>query len=135
MKKMLHLMENTTGYNSFREVQQYELVAGNQQDLYFRIIQKESDAQPGATSLRWIPGAAATLTFTFESIDAANVITRVGTMAFPTEDRSIFKVTILPGDKLSGALKAVLTDGANSETILLDGRLVVSSTTDSRFFC
>jgi hypothetical protein len=56
-------------------------------------------------------------------------------MAFPADDRSIFKVTILANEKISGAIKITLTDGGLTETLLLDGRLVASGTGSERFFC
>jgi hypothetical protein len=135
MKKMFRLLENVNVYNSFCEVTTFEHVNGNEQDLYIRLIQKNAGGCTECDNLRWIPAALATLSLTFDSIDSANVITRVATMVYPNEDRSIWKVTILAGETINGAMKAVLTENGKSETLLLDGRLVATGTGNDRFFC
>ncbi len=135
MKRMIRLLENVKDFNTFREVQQFEHVNGSQQDLYFRIIQVEADSKPDQDRLRWIPSAGATVQFRFDSIDQAQVVTRSGTMVYPTEDRSVFKVTILAAENISGSVTMTLTDGGQTETLLLDGRLIASAADSNRFFC
>lgn len=135
MKKMFRLLENVKDYNTFCEVNTFEHVNGNQTDLYIRLIQKQATSCAECDHLRYIPAADATMQFKFDSLDQANVIERAGTMAFPTEDRSIWKVTLLAGDKINGAVKVTLTQNGQTETILLDGRLVASGTDSERFFC
>lgn len=135
MKKMFRMLENVKDYNTFREVASFEHVNGNQQDVYIRLTQKESDAATDSNDLRWLPSSGATLTFKFDSLDSALAISRPGTMAFPADDRSVWKVTLLSTDVLNGAISVVLTDGGQSETLLLDGRFVVSSADSNRFFC
>lgn len=136
MKRMFRLLENVKDYNTFREVEQFEHQNGTQQDVYIRLVQKESDAEPGDVNLRWLPSnAAATVTFKFDSIDSGMAISRAGTMSFPNDDRSIFKVTLLSTDIISGSLTIVFTDNGVTETLLLDGRLIASSADSSRFFC
>lgn len=134
MKKMFKLLENVNNYNTFCEVDQLEHVNGNQQDIYFRLIQK-LDSCEECSGNRWLPTSLATVSVTFENLDAAKQITRSATMAFPNDDRSIFKVTILANESISGAMKLALTDGGTTESILLDGRLVASSTSSNRFYC
>lgn len=135
MKKMFRLLENVKDSNSFREVTSFEHVNGTQQDLYIRLIQKMADSQPGECPLRWLPSSGATINFKFDSLDQANVIERAGVMVYPTDDRSVWKVTLLATDKISGNVTVTLTDGGQTETLLLDGRLIVSSTDSDRFFC
>jgi hypothetical protein len=135
MKKMFHLLENVNNFNSFLEVPQFEHVNGNQQDLYIRIVQKSANSNAESADLRWLPSGSATLTFKFDSLDKALVISRVGTMAFPSDDRSVWKVTLLPGDVINGSMSATLTDGGITETLLLDGRLIASGADSERFFC
>lgn len=135
MKKMLKLLDSVTSYNSFCEIKTLEVVNGNQTDLYFRIIQKNSGSCEDCNNTRFLPSSSATLQLIFENLDEALQITRYATMVYPNDDRSIFKVTLLNTDKISGSVKAILTDGGISETILLDGRIKVSSTDSSRFHC
>lgn len=135
MKRMFRLLENVSGYNNFYEVATFEHVNGNEQDLYIRLVSKNSDGLGDLATLRWIPSDTATMSVVFESIDADKQITRAATMAFPNDDRSIWKVTLLANESINGAMKVVLTDNGKTETLLLDGRLKASGTGSDRFFC
>lgn len=135
MKRMIRLLENVKDFNTFRPVEQFEHVNGSQQDLYFQIVQVPADHSPGDEDIRWLPSSGATLQFKFDDIDQANVITRSGIMAYPIDDRSIWKVTILSTESISGSVTATLTDGGLTETLLLDGRLIASDADTGRFFC
>lgn len=135
MKKMFKLLESVHNYNDFYEVDKFEHVNGNQQDIFFRLIQKRATDGPDPSNLRWMPSSLVVVSVQFDSIDSALVINRLATMVFPSDDRSVFKVTVLAGETINGAMKVTLTDGGLTETLLLDGRLVVSGTGSSRFFC
>ena len=135
MKKMFKLLESVNNYNSFDVVDIFEHVNGNQQDIYFRLIQKFSGNQPNFNDLRWLPSSSAQVTVNFDSLDQANVINRVATMVYPNDDRSIWKLTLLAADVISGSMKLTLTDNGITETLLLDGRLIASGTGSSQFFC
>lgn len=135
MKKMFKLLESVNNFNDFIEVSKFEHVNGNQQDLYFRLIQKKAVDSGDFNDLRWLPTDLATVSVNFDSLDSAKVINRAATMVYPDDDRSVFKVTLLPGDLLNGSMKVVLTDGGLTETLLLDGRLVASGTDSGQFFC
>lgn len=135
MKKMFKFLENVSNYNNFYEVDTFEHVNGNQQDIYLRLISKFSGNQCNSNSLRYVPSSIATMQVRFDSLDKAAVVIRFATMSFLADDRSIWKVTLLPGDVISGSVSVVLTDGAVVETILLEGRLVASGTDTSKFFC
>lgn len=135
MKRMFRLLDNVKDFNTFKEVEQFEHVNGSQQDIYIRLVQSPANAQPNDNLLRWLPSSGATLMFKFDNLDSALVISRSGTMVYPSDDRSIFKVTLLAGDVISGNVSVQLTDGGVTETILLDGRLIASGTDSNRFFC
>lgn len=135
MKRMIRLLENVKDFNTFSEVEQFEHVNGAQQDIYIRIVQVPAQAQPGDELNRWLPSASATLKFNFDNLDSALVISRSGIMVYPTDDRSIWKVTILATETINGALTVDLTDGGLTETLTLDGRLIASAADSGRFFC
>ena len=135
MKKMFKLLENVNNYNNFCEVDSFEHVNGNQQDIYFRLIQKKSGNCEECDKLRWIPSLSATVSITFEHLDSSKQIIRAATMVYPSDDRSIFKVTVLANELITGAVKVTLTDGGLTETLLLDGRMTASNTDSDRFFC
>lgn len=135
MKRMVRLLENVKDFNTFTEVEQFEHVNGSQQDIYIRIVQVPAQAQTGDVLNRWLPSSGATLKFNFDNLDSALLISRSGTMVYSADDRSIWKVTILATEIISGALTVDLTDGGLTETLTLDGRLVASAADSGRFFC
>lgn len=135
MKRMVRLLENVKDFNTFTEVDQFEHVNGSQQDIYIRIVQVPAQAQPGDVHNRWLPSSGATLKFNFDNLDAAVAFSRSGVMVYPTDDRSIWKVTVLANEVISGSLTITLTDGGLTETLLLDGRLIASAADSNRFFC
>ena len=135
MKKMFRLLEDVNSFNSFCEVEKFEHVNGNQEDIYFRLVQKKSTDCEECNSLRYLPAAGSTITVEFDNIDQASVVSRAATQAYPNDDRSVWKVTVLAGEKISGAMKIMLTEGGQTSTLLLDGRLVASGTDSERFFC
>jgi hypothetical protein len=135
MKILMKLLESVTGYNSFCEVSKLEYLQGSGSDIYFRLVQHKSAKCEECDQLRYIPEAGATLQLTFDSIDSNKQIVRSAVMAFPSDDRSVWKVSMMPGDMLSGVMKGTLTEGSKITPLLLDGRLLIISSGDSKFFC
>lgn len=135
MRILMRLLESVLGYNSFCEVDELDYSQGSGDSIYFRLIQDKSGGCEECNKLRWIPSPTATMSFTFNNIDSNAVITRTGVMAFPNEDRSVWRVDMMPGDKITGVVSATLTDGGKTITVPLDGRLNVISTGDDNFFC
>ncbi len=135
MKRQFRLLDNVKDFNTFTEVEQFEHVNGSQQDIYIMLVQVPANTQPADELNRWLPSSGATLQFIFDNLDSAVKITRSGIMAFPTDDRSIWKVTILASEIISGSLTVQLTDGGQTETLTLDGRLIASNADSGRFFC
>lgn len=135
MKILMKLLESVTTYNSFCEVSELEYMQGSGSDIYFRLVQHKSAKCEECDKLRYIPELGATIQLTFGSIDSNKQIIRSAVMAFPNEDRSIWKVSMMPTDVLSGVMSGTLTEGSKVTPILLDSRLSIISSGDSNFFC
>lgn len=135
MRILMRLLESVLSANNFCEVDQLEYSQGSGDAIYFRLIQDKSGKCEECNKLRWLPSNSATIQFVFDNIDETAKITRTGVMAFPSDDRSIFRVDMMPTDKIAGIVSATLTDGGKTINILLDGRLNVISSDDERFFC
>lgn len=78
------------------------LVRGNADTIYFQLINKRSADSSNYTDIRYVPDNTAQITVTFDHIDSNAVVTRVATMVYPADDRSIWKVDVLATDKLAG---------------------------------
>lgn len=140
MVKMFHFLENVQNLNTFYKIEQLTHVDGNQQTIYFRLIQKLDGNSRSQDYQRYIPSPYANITITFDSLDKnLQILNRAAAMAFPNDDRSIWSVTVLSTDIIAGAgITVFLTDPTvNSgipEAILLDGRFINRSSTTSRYF-
>lgn len=124
--------------NNFAELDQVTLVRGNAETLYFRLVQEQqSDQDDRLSDLRYIPEVGATLEVKFNHIDTNAVITRFATMAYPADDRSIWKIDILPTDKIAfNTMTAALTEGAKVTQLSAGSRLNVDEPgTGGKFYC
>lgn len=131
----MRLLESVLNVNNFCVVEQLEYSQGSGESIYFQLIQDKSGKCEECDRQRWIPSNSATMQFTFENIDQNAKITRTATMVFSADDRSIWKVDMMPTDKINGTVSATLTDNGKTIPVLLDGRLNVIVNDDERFFC
>ena len=137
MKIVMKSLEDVNSENSFCEVDSFEYVNGSEQTLYFRLIQESArkcgDCN-GCENLRYLPKSspAPTLSIKFDSVEDEKVITKTATMAYPNDDRSIWKVTMIPADKIGGVVSATLTEGSKITQISLKGRFMVSTAGDDQ---
>lgn len=123
------------GYNSFCEVTELDYMQGSGDPLYFRLINLKNKKCDECNELRHLPSSTASIQFTFHTIDSNKALIRAGVMVYPDDDRSVFRVDMMPGDKITGVVSAQLTDGGKTINILLDGRINVITADDDRFFC
>lgn len=139
MRLGFEIISNVQNVNSFDRPQSYTVALGNPSTLYFRLVNLDQK-RPDGGYLRWIPNSADTITVQFASIDSNLNLSKVAVQAFPTDDRSIWKVPILAGDQIaSNGMTITLISYAFSPpqtfTLLPVNMLVVSSTGDGRFYC
>ena len=134
MKIVMKLLEGVFSENSFCEVASFEYVKGSQESLYFRLTQEKSSICKDCDHVRYLPKStpAPTLTIKFDSIESERVVTKVATMPFPLDDRSIWKVDLIPTDTISGIASATLTEGSKITQISLKGRLFITTPGDNQ---
>lgn len=119
-------IENYVNLNNFDVVDTKEFVPDQDSEIFFQTAMD--------TGLRYLPASGATIEVTFEHIDSSKVVKRPATQVIPTDDRSIWKVQILPGETIAaGSMKVVLTEGSNKKTLPALSDFVVAPS--NRFFC
>jgi len=138
MKLAFVFLESVYNVNAYDVVPQFEHVNGSGQDMYIQIVSISSSGCANACDTdcptRYMPSSAATLVANFDNLDSCLVVQRVAVMAFPADDRSIWKITIMPNDVIQGNMTLTLTDGTSIQTLLPEGRLVASGTGSNRFY-
>jgi hypothetical protein len=87
---------------------------GEALSMYVQLVDRAAatdDGGPGG-GRRYAPAAGATLSVTFESLDAAKVVTRFATQPY-VGDASIWLANVLAGDGIRGSvlLRFVLNEG------------------------
>lgn len=108
------ILENYVNVNNFEFATEAKFTEGDATDVYFQLIDKSRDrANEGVNppGRRYIPESGATLSVTVDTLDDAKKITRVCSVV--SEDRSIWKLTILATDTVRGTanLRLTLTEG------------------------
>ena len=129
------LLDNVADVNNFREVKELTLSEGNPGTLYFRLVQldRTSDEED---LLRYIPATGASAQVKFDNINDANDLDRPATQPFAADDRSIWSVPILAGDKIApNSMSVQLTIGLNVYNLEAVSELRQSPTGSNRFFC
>lgn len=124
--------------NNFDIAQVFQMSQGEQQVVTFQLIDA-AKCPPTQYfypfGLRYCPAAGATLQCQLASIDDAKTVTRYASQPYPTRDPSIWQLTILPTDQLSGtfALKLSLNEGGVTKKGSLQQAVQIAAETQS--FC
>jgi hypothetical protein len=133
MKLAFKFLDHIKDVNDFTVLDSLTLVRGNADHIYFQLISKSSNPD-----IRYMPDTTATITVTFDHVDSNAVITRVASMAFPSDDRSVWKVDVLATDKLaSNGMQVSLTEqsGALTREVLASSKLLIEDTGNNSRFC
>lgn len=102
MRKVVKILDNVFGINSFYEAEEITLTRGNTENLCFRLfIENQSPCSLGDSNLtRYIPqGSSVQVEVTFQHIDDEYVIKRVASNPY-AGDTSIWCVPLLATDRL-----------------------------------
>ena len=135
MRLAFKILKHTTSVNSFVEADEYSVVQGNAQTLYFRIVDQDETCE-SEMPLRHIPSAAATAVVNFIHIDSNLAVNRVAAMAYPDGDRSIWRVEILATDHLQfNGLTVSLTDNSVTTVLELLTELMNEPSGSGKYFC
>lgn len=121
------ILNAVSGVNSFEIAESAQFSQGDTLTLYFQLLDASLDTSskgfdpPGR---RYIPATGATLQCTLTNIDDAKQVSRYATAAFPADDRSVWALSVLASDGISGTSDLVfkLTEGS----IVTNGRLVAA---------
>ena len=105
------LLKNNAILNDFKVLSQVVLKSGDPTTIYFQLVNREAETK----DLRYIPSSTATVTVTFPALDQAKIVTKTASKVFPTDDRSIWKVTLNASDKVfTGDIRISLVEGADT---------------------
>lgn len=124
------LIDNYANLNHFDVVEQKEFTPNQETDLYFQLCDVKG--------LRYLPPiSAVTVTVTFENIDSSHsIITRAATQVIPLDDRSIWKVSIVPGEVIAaGSMNVTLTESSVVKQLPAFSQLTITPTGSGRYFC
>lgn len=108
--RMLNAVANV---NTFEYASQAQWNQGDTLNVYFQLVDASLDRNASPSGRRYMPASGATLSVTLTNIDDDVQITRAATQAFPTSDPSIWYVSVLATDTISGTvgLKLALNQG------------------------
>lgn len=100
------LLKNVDGVNSFDAATEVTFTEGDAASVYLQLV--DEDTKLG----RYMPAVGATLEVTLDNLDSAKRVVRAATQPF-AQDPSIWKVDVLPTDKVAGTvtLRLKLTEG------------------------
>ena len=128
------LLNAVSSVNHFEIADAALFSEGDALTLYFQLVDASLDSAAKGFSpsgRRYVPEAGATLSVTLTNIDDAKQIVRSATLAFPADDRSIWKISILSSDGISGTSDMILrlTEGSKVTTGRVQAALRVSNAT------
>jgi hypothetical protein len=137
MKIVYRLLEQVLNVNSFYDVDRYEVIQGNQETVYFRLkVQKETTQDNKLQDMRYIPAAGSTVEVTLRHIDTNKTVTRIATMAFPSDDRSVWKFDILATDRFAfDSMEVKLTENGVTKRVVGNSFLVSTPASGSDNYC
>jgi hypothetical protein len=127
MKLGFAVLDSSTTLNSLKYIDQARLTGGDTFDLYLQLIDLDAKLASDVFA-RYMPSSAATMTVNFFNTNNSLNLSKPASMAFPLDDRSIWKVALSSADtaKLTSVtIKAQLVDGTTVKTITASAVLVV----------
>ena len=116
------MLNNVTTVNSFNYAETaVQFTQGDTVDLFFQTIDASRDLATKGFSpsgFRYMPISGATMMVTLGNVDSNVAITRAAVQPYPTQDPSIWKVSLLSSDTVSGtiSIKIVLNEGGKLTT-------------------
>lgn len=122
------MLKSVQNVNSFQRNTQTIVRQGSPTTIYFQLVdleQTDSFGQP----LRYVPAAGASMTATINSINSANVVSRVASQPFSSDDRSIWSINLLAIDHpASGNFDIELSQSGVITTTSIANGIIVWST-------
>ena len=128
MRLSARILSHVADVNTFEAADQAEFTEGDTTHVYFQLIDESADKSTAGFNppgRRYVPDATCTVQVVFQSVEASRSLQRSASMAFPNDDRSIWKVAILATDKIVGSrdMKLTMTEGTGVTQRTLNGIL------------
>lgn len=114
------MLSHVASANIYTIASQAVFTDGDAPTIYFQLVDVSLDRpQEGFSPAgrRYCPDENAEVQVTLGSIDSAKRITRIAVPAFPKQDMSIWKVQLMPTDKIAGSTDLHLTLTENGRTV------------------
>ena len=122
MRLAVSPLQDVQNVNDFKYCTEVQSTVNDAIDLWFQLQDKEKNLSSHGFSpsgLRYCPPANSTLQVTFLNLNNRKQFTRFASQPFSSQDPSIFKVSILATDPVSGTVSCrfVLTEPSGVGTI------------------
>jgi len=130
MKLGLAMLDTIPALNSLKYLNQISITQGETVDIYFQLIDQDSKDQKNQWGTRYMPALGATMQVIIKSVNDANTLTKSATMVFPSDDRSIWKVSLTVAETANMAgvnMQVTLTEGSNIKIASAKNVLSVSN--------
>lgn len=122
---MLKAVQNV---NSYQRSTQVTIRQANPTTIYFQLVDLDQQ-DPYGQPLRYIPASGSSLTVTLNSINSANVISRIAAQPYSSDDRSIFSFNLLSTDRpSSGNFDISLSESGSIYTTSIANGVIVWTT-------
>ncbi len=122
------MLKSVQNVNSFQRNTQTIVRQGSPTTIYFQLVDLEQTDTFGQP-LRYVPAAGASMTATINSINSANVVSRVASQPFSSDDRSIWSINLLATDHpASGNLDIELSQSGVITTTSIANGIIIWST-------
>lgn len=134
------MLNDVGSVNSFEYAQVVQMTTGDQTEVFFQLVDASKNPPIASgfwspSGLRYMPLAPATLQVVLRSVDDSKTVTRYATQPWPTQDPSIWKLSLLSTDPLEGTfgLQLTLNEGGRQTRGYLAQALQIQGTHHS--FC
>lgn len=122
------MLKSVQNVNSFQRNTQTVIRQGNPTTIYFQLVDLEQTDTYGQP-LRYVPASGASITATINSINSANVVSRLASQPYSSDDRSIWSLNILSSDSpASGNFDIQLSESGVVTTTSIANGVIIWST-------
>lgn len=136
MRIGLRIVDTQSTLNNLKYLNQAYLNPGSTASVWFELVDLDTINQNNLIGTRFIPTSAAVIQASINSVNNAQIVSKVATMIFPNDDRSIWGFNLTAVDTANIGcvnLALTITDGANIYIVNADS--VIIGTPASCFQC
>ena len=129
MRLGLVMLDPNSSLNNLKYLREVYVNQGDTADILFQLVDLDTQDQSNLIGNRYMPVTGSLMQLTISSVNDANTLTLPATMAFPSDDRSIWKFSLTAAQTAKAAginLSAVLTQGTKVNSIVAKSVLYVN---------